>query len=491
MDVHKLASQLCVIGDGGEVYESRIRTDRGCLTEEFGERARSRILIEASTESEWVARHLESLGQEVIVADRSFAPMYGTRSRRVKTDRRDARALAEALRLGAYRTEHRVCEEQRRVRAELAVREGLVRARPAGSAWFAPCCGAKGIECRRGAVLVSKGGRRRWSFRDGLAPRSHRCWPRCCHSTVRSTGPTRWSRGSWPRIQVVRRLTTVPGGGPITPAGFVAAIDDVKRFRGAHKVAAYVGVVPSEVSSGEKRLRGPITKCGNKRTRWLLVEAAWCGPRQRSSRSAELREWAECDRHDRCLGDLPVQVLGLRRHQDGAAGVDGNTVGAHDPARYGRSLCENEEARIRPWQGIRGVVHIDVVGMCDPHTDAPLQGQPSRVEDAVRVCRERATRDTLPVSRAQSHDASLQRTAISCNDPADRRCLERLGKNGLAVEALNSSARQLLRKMRRSLGGRHNSPLGNRARHGPSVYRAPLRARSGRGSPYPRIRIDG
>ncbi|MEW6747931.1 MAG: transposase [Planctomycetota bacterium] len=129
MDVHKLASQLCVIGDGAEVHERRIRTDRGCLTEEFGERARSRILIEASTESEWVARQLESLGHEVIVADPSFAPMYGTRSRRVKTDRRDARALAEALRLGAYRPVHRVSEEQRRVRGQLAVRDGLVRAR--------------------------------------------------------------------------------------------------------------------------------------------------------------------------------------------------------------------------------------------------------------------------------------------------------------------------------------------------------------------------
>ncbi|MEW6743485.1 MAG: transposase [Planctomycetota bacterium] len=55
--------------------------------------------------------------------------MYATRRRRVKTDRRDARVLAQALRLGACRTEHRVSEEQRRVRAQLAVRDRLVRAR--------------------------------------------------------------------------------------------------------------------------------------------------------------------------------------------------------------------------------------------------------------------------------------------------------------------------------------------------------------------------
>ena len=52
------------------------------------------MLIEASTDSEWVARCLEALGHEVIIADPNFAPIYATRSRKVKTDRRDARACA-------------------------------------------------------------------------------------------------------------------------------------------------------------------------------------------------------------------------------------------------------------------------------------------------------------------------------------------------------------------------------------------------------------
>lgn len=54
----------------------------------------ARILIEASAWSVWVARFLERLGHEVIVADTNFAPMYATRSRHVKTDTRDARPLA-------------------------------------------------------------------------------------------------------------------------------------------------------------------------------------------------------------------------------------------------------------------------------------------------------------------------------------------------------------------------------------------------------------
>jgi transposase len=76
-----------------------------------------------------VARCLESLGHEVLVADPHDAPMYATRSGRVKTDRRDAQAWMDACRLGAYRPAHRTSDAQRQVRADLAVRDALVRTR--------------------------------------------------------------------------------------------------------------------------------------------------------------------------------------------------------------------------------------------------------------------------------------------------------------------------------------------------------------------------
>jgi len=111
------------------VTERRIVTCRERFTAVLGDRPPARILLEASTESEWVAQHLEALGCEVVVADPTDAPMYATRSRRVTTDKRDARTLAEALRLGAYRRAHRISAVRRHVRAELAVREALVRTR--------------------------------------------------------------------------------------------------------------------------------------------------------------------------------------------------------------------------------------------------------------------------------------------------------------------------------------------------------------------------
>ena len=92
----------------------------------FEGKQRARILVEASTEREWVTCHLEALGHEVIVADPNFAPTYATRDKKIKTDKRDARALCEACRLGAYRPTHRTSEHQRRIRALLLVRSNLV-----------------------------------------------------------------------------------------------------------------------------------------------------------------------------------------------------------------------------------------------------------------------------------------------------------------------------------------------------------------------------
>ena len=102
IDLHKNQSQLCILTEDGELIEKRIVTTRPRFTAELGKRVEARILVEASTESEWVARCLEELGHEVIVADPNFAPMYASRTRKVKTDRRDARALAEACSNGTY-----------------------------------------------------------------------------------------------------------------------------------------------------------------------------------------------------------------------------------------------------------------------------------------------------------------------------------------------------------------------------------------------------
>src|SRR5215470_1579185 len=152
IDVHQHESQVCIVDEDGQVLlERRVRTRGERFAALLEGRDRARVVLEASTESEWVAQALEALGHEVIVADPNFAPMYATRSRRVKTDRRDARTLADACRLGAYRATHRTSAAQRTVRAQLAVREALVRTRTRTSVCSARCSAATGYGYRVGA----------------------------------------------------------------------------------------------------------------------------------------------------------------------------------------------------------------------------------------------------------------------------------------------------------------------------------------------------
>ena len=129
IDVGKLHCQVCEISADGEIWEARSPTQAERLQLAFRTRPPARILLESCTESEWIARLLEGLGHDVVVADPNYVPMYSHRSRRIKTDRRDARALAEACRVGAYRAAHRTSDPRRHVRALIAVRENLVRTR--------------------------------------------------------------------------------------------------------------------------------------------------------------------------------------------------------------------------------------------------------------------------------------------------------------------------------------------------------------------------
>src|SRR5258708_4651629 len=130
IDLHTKRSQIRIVeADGRVVLERKIETTRTDLARVCGPRAPMRILIESSTESEWVAQHLEGLGHEVIVADPNYAAMYGSRSRKVKTDKRDVAALGEANRTGGYRRAHRVSSAALRLRQTPRVPRALVQLR--------------------------------------------------------------------------------------------------------------------------------------------------------------------------------------------------------------------------------------------------------------------------------------------------------------------------------------------------------------------------
>jgi transposase len=232
------------------------------------------------------------LGYEIVVADPNFAPMYATRTRKVKTDRRDARALQEASLLGAYRPAHRLSDARRHVRGPPAVRDALVRTRTRYIAltrallrrhgWRVPTGSAETF--MRRVVALPLPGR----LLSEVAPLLAVMRP-INQQLAYSDGAIEAVTRSDERVQ---RLQTVPSVGPVTAAAFVATIDDAQRFHRAHEVEAYLGLVPRELSSGEHQHRGRITKAGNTRMRWLLVQVAVSILRCRHAQTDALRTWA-------------------------------------------------------------------------------------------------------------------------------------------------------------------------------------------------------
>lgn len=299
LDLHKRESQLCIRQEDGTIRELRIATSRARFEAVFGGRPRARILLEASTESEWVARCLEALGHEVIVADPNYAPMYAHRSRRSKTDRRDARTLCEACRTGTFRPAHRLSDARRHVRAELAVRDALVRTRTRYIAL------AKALVRRDGLRVASSSSRlvlRRLqelampeALEAELAPLFALLGPLNAEIAAADARITAESAAD----PIVALLATAPAIGVLTASAFVATLDEVTRFATPHQVEAYLGLVPNEHSSGDKRQLGRITKSGNARMRWLLVEAGWRILRSKTPDAAALRAWGQSIAHRR------------------------------------------------------------------------------------------------------------------------------------------------------------------------------------------------
>ena len=79
----------------------------------------------------------------------------------------------------------------------------------------------------------------------------------------------------WSLAGVVHALIAMRGIDMVTATAFLAEIGDLSRFRTPRQLMAYLGLVPSEQSTGDTIVRGPITKAGNRRARRLLIESAW------------------------------------------------------------------------------------------------------------------------------------------------------------------------------------------------------------------------
>lgn len=246
IDLGRPNSVMCELGDGGKKVLRGFRLNRANLDRFFSGRRACRVLIESSTESEWVARHIEGLGHEVVVADPNYAAMYGERNRRVKTDRRDADALFEANRLGIFRRAHRRSEAQRQVIAMQGVRGALVRTRTRWINVVRALLRREGLQLPSGAAesFVERVEALNLppELQELMAPLLTVMGP--LNEKIKQLDRKTEALGK--EDARVRLLQTAPMIGAQTATGFVALIDDVSRFSKAHKLENYLGLVPSE-----------------------------------------------------------------------------------------------------------------------------------------------------------------------------------------------------------------------------------------------------
>jgi transposase len=294
IDLHLRRSQIRIVKENEQVVlDRRVDTTQAGLESVFGGRPPMRILIESGTESEWVAQHLERLGHEVVVADPKYLPMYGSRSRRVKTDKRDVAALVIANRRGVFRRAHRVSPSARTLRQQMRVRRQLVQQRTALINLVRALVRQEGLRLATGAAehVLTRLDRVPVSATLHATLLPVRTMIAALNETLAAIEAAVEARAA--ADPLTQRLMTAPGVGPILALTFQAVLDDARRFGGdAARASAFVGLVPREDSSAERQHKGHITKVGPGELRALLVQASWVIWRSRSAGATDLRTWA-------------------------------------------------------------------------------------------------------------------------------------------------------------------------------------------------------
>jgi transposase len=275
-DYHPSFQQIAFVDtESGELGERRLahREEAEQFYRQLKEQDLVRVGMEASGHSRWFERLLRDLEFELWIGD--AAEIRTKRVRKQKTDRQDAQLLLRLMveerfpRIWVPDAEnrdlrqllwhrHRLVQMRTRVMNQLhvvALNEGLRRKkalwRPAGRSELQSLALAPWASRRRQDLL---------DILDQLTPKIQ--------------GLTRALEEEVEKRPVARRLATHPGVGPLTALAFELVIGVPERFHCGKQIASYVGLVPTEESSGDRRRLGHISKQGNVLLRFLLVEAA-------------------------------------------------------------------------------------------------------------------------------------------------------------------------------------------------------------------------
>jgi transposase len=278
LDVSLKSTAICILNEKGKrIQEGEVDSTPETIHQFLQQSGFKidRIGLESGSLTHYLKKGLLKMGYQVVVMEsRKMAAILATIIN--KTDKNDARGIAEALRVGHFQECVHRSDDAIEIRSLLHLRQTAVEER------VHVITSLRGHLKVYGIKFSKKAGK---SFRkmvelaiQGLRPRVQKAIQSLLNILdtldVEIKSLTKEVESVAHADEDVKLLQTVDGVGPITALAFKAEIDNPKRFEDSKDAAAYVGLTPRQYSSGETHRQGTISKKGSKRTRYLLVEAA-------------------------------------------------------------------------------------------------------------------------------------------------------------------------------------------------------------------------
>ena len=294
LDVSLELSSVCIVDERGTIIsEVKVASEPEALigflrTQEV---KIGRVGLEAGPLSQWLHAGLADAGFEAVLLETRHVKA-ALSAMTVKTDRRDARGIAQLLRLGWYRPVHAKSASAQEVRALLTARK-LIQGKLLDVE-----SGIRGV-LRGFGLKVGPISRGRFEARilelvDGHATLEEVIGAMLSARAALDTEFKRLHRALLALVRddpVCRQLMSVPGVGAIVAITFKSGVDDPSRFRRSRDVGPHFGLMPRKYQSGELDVTGSISKVGDRMVRTALYEAASV-MLTRSVRFSALKAWA-------------------------------------------------------------------------------------------------------------------------------------------------------------------------------------------------------
>ena len=299
LDLAKTVFQVHGVDVAGETVIRRQLMRRQVLPF-FRKQPACLVGIEACATSHHWARELATFGHEVRIMPANYVKPYVKRN---KNDAADAEAICEAVTRPSMRFVAVKTAEQQSVLMVHRTRQLLVRQRTMLVNAIRAHMAEFGVVARVGLpqvtelleVITDEADKR-------IPPLARTCLASLARqllSLEREIGAAEQRIHAWHRAnEVSQRLETIPGIGPITASALAASITDPSVFRSGRQLAAWIGLVPRQTSTGGKQRLGRISKAGDHYLRWLLVAGAMTVIRHGRRTNFAKRPW---------LGDLAAR----------------------------------------------------------------------------------------------------------------------------------------------------------------------------------------